>query len=97
MIKAMAAGTIYCHKCNGEMERVGFFFVRCKRCKHTAELVLPPDEYITLFNDEVQYKQSMAKHGGGQVQGKKPTQKKKGLPWYHIDRLGAEGSPKKRE
>lgn len=84
---------ILCHLCHGKMNRDGVILT-CPKCGHQAEMILPPSEAEQLFKDELEYKLSVSKRGGGGSRGRASRSRpKRGIPWYHIDRISAEGNP----
>lgn len=83
---------VLCHLCNAKMNRTGIMY-QCPNCGHEAEAILPPTEAEELFNAEIAYKESLSKRGGSNSRRRQPRPRRRGVPWYDIDRIAAEGSP----
>lgn len=91
-------GFVLCHLCHTKMKRYAkadrkAVLYQCPKCGHLAEAVLPPTEAEELFKAEIAYKESVSKRGGGSSNSRRRQPRKRGIPWYDIDRIAAEGSP----
>jgi hypothetical protein len=85
-------GLILCHLCHGKMNCEGVILT-CSKCGHQAEMILPPSEAEQLFKEELEYKLSVSKRGGSSKGRANKSKPKRGIPWYDIDRISAEGCP----
>ena len=86
-------GFVLCHLCHAKMNLTGVMY-QCPKCGHEAEAILPPTEAEELFKAEIAYKESLSKRGGGSSKNsRRRYPRKRGVPWYDIDRMAAEGSP----